>query len=74
MNSVCWPRIPYRVAKVFLHWATVDYRESYGLCASNGTATSLPDCEGAARNKAGNSRCQGAINDSYRSTDSYDVV
>jgi GDPmannose 4,6-dehydratase len=24
------------VAKVFSYWATVNYRESYGLCASNG--------------------------------------
>ena len=32
-----WPRSPYGVAKVFAYWATVNYRESYGLCASNGT-------------------------------------
>jgi GDPmannose 4,6-dehydratase len=31
-----WPRSPYGVAKVFAHWATVNYRESYGLHASNG--------------------------------------
>jgi GDPmannose 4,6-dehydratase len=31
-----WPRNPYGVAKVFSYWATVNYRESYGLCASNG--------------------------------------
>jgi GDPmannose 4,6-dehydratase len=31
-----WPRSPYGVAKVFAYWATVNYRESYGLCASNG--------------------------------------
>jgi GDPmannose 4,6-dehydratase len=31
-----WPRSPYGVAKVFSFWATVNYRESYGLCASNG--------------------------------------
>src|SRR5213593_2404922 len=36
MNSVCWPRSPYGVAKVFSFWSTVNYRESYGLCASNG--------------------------------------
>src|ERR1051326_2986646 len=30
-----WPRSPYGVAKVFSYWATVNYRESYGLCASN---------------------------------------
>jgi GDPmannose 4,6-dehydratase len=31
-----WPRSPYGVAKVFAYWATVNYRESYRLCASNG--------------------------------------
>ncbi|HEV3099214.1 MAG TPA: GDP-mannose 4,6-dehydratase [Candidatus Udaeobacter sp.] len=31
-----WPRSPYGVAKVFSYWATVNYRESYGLHASNG--------------------------------------
>jgi GDPmannose 4,6-dehydratase len=31
-----WPRSPYGVAKVFAYWATVNYRESYGLAASNG--------------------------------------
>jgi GDPmannose 4,6-dehydratase len=31
-----WPRSPYGVAKVFAYWATVNYRESYELHASNG--------------------------------------
>lgn len=31
-----WPRSPYGVAKVYAYWATVNYRESYGLHASNG--------------------------------------
>jgi GDPmannose 4,6-dehydratase len=31
-----WPRSPYGVAKVFSYWATVNYRESYDLHASNG--------------------------------------
>ena len=30
------PRSPYAVAKVFAHYITVDYREAYGLHASNG--------------------------------------
>ena len=30
------PRSPYGVAKVFSYWATVNYREAYGLHASNG--------------------------------------
>jgi GDPmannose 4,6-dehydratase len=30
------PRSPYGVAKIFAHWATVNYRESYGLHASSG--------------------------------------
>jgi GDPmannose 4,6-dehydratase len=31
-----WPRSPYACAKVFAHWATVNYRESYGLFACSG--------------------------------------
>jgi GDPmannose 4,6-dehydratase len=31
-----WPRSPYGVAKVFSYWATINYRESYALHASNG--------------------------------------
>jgi len=31
-----WPRSPYAVAKLFAYWATVNYRESYVLHASNG--------------------------------------
>ncbi len=31
-----WPRSPYGVAKVFSYWATVNYRESYGMHANNG--------------------------------------
>ena len=30
------PRSPYGVAKLFAHWATVNYREAYGLHASSG--------------------------------------
>jgi len=30
------PRSPYGVAKIFSYWATVNYRESYGLHTSNG--------------------------------------
>jgi GDPmannose 4,6-dehydratase len=31
-----WPRSPYGAAKVFSYWATINYRESYRLHASNG--------------------------------------
>ena len=31
-----WPRSPYAVAKVYGHWITVNYRESYGLFACSG--------------------------------------
>ncbi len=31
-----YPRSPYACAKVFAYWAVVNYRESYGLHASNG--------------------------------------
>jgi GDPmannose 4,6-dehydratase len=30
------PRSPYGVAKLYAHWITVNYREAYGLHASNG--------------------------------------
>jgi len=30
------PRSPYGVAKIYAYWATVNYREAYGLHASNG--------------------------------------
>jgi GDPmannose 4,6-dehydratase len=35
-KTLFWPRSPYAVSKVFSYWATVNYRESYGLNASNG--------------------------------------
>jgi len=31
-----WPRSPYGVAKVYGHWITVNYRESYGMFACSG--------------------------------------
>ena len=31
-----WPRSPYGVSKVYGHWITVNYRESYGLFACSG--------------------------------------
>jgi GDPmannose 4,6-dehydratase len=31
-----YPRSPYAAAKVYAHWMTVNYRESYGLFASSG--------------------------------------
>ncbi|MBV8762358.1 MAG: GDP-mannose 4,6-dehydratase, partial [Deltaproteobacteria bacterium] len=31
-----WPRSPYGCAKVYSHWLTVNYRESYGMHASCG--------------------------------------
>jgi len=31
-----YPRSPYAVAKLYAHWMTVNYRESYGLHASSG--------------------------------------
>ncbi len=31
-----YPRSPYGVAKLFAHWSTVNYRESFGLHASSG--------------------------------------
>jgi GDPmannose 4,6-dehydratase len=31
-----WPRSPYGCAKVYAYWATVNYREAYGMYAVNG--------------------------------------
>ena len=31
-----WPRSPYGVAKLYAHWMTVNYRESYGIFGSSG--------------------------------------
>jgi GDPmannose 4,6-dehydratase len=31
-----YPRSPYGVAKVYAHWMTINYRESYGIFATNG--------------------------------------
>tara|TARA_B100000886_G_scaffold331620_1_gene283344 strand:- start:925 stop:2016 length:1092 start_codon:yes stop_codon:yes gene_type:complete len=31
-----YPRSPYAVAKLYAHWITINYRESYGIYACNG--------------------------------------
>jgi len=31
-----YPRSPYACAKLYAHWQTINYREAYGLFASNG--------------------------------------
>jgi GDPmannose 4,6-dehydratase len=35
-STPLYPRSPYGVAKVYGHWITINYRESYGLHASSG--------------------------------------
>jgi GDPmannose 4,6-dehydratase len=35
-TTTFYPRSPYAAAKVYAHWMTVNYRESYGLFASSG--------------------------------------
>jgi GDPmannose 4,6-dehydratase len=35
-STLLWPRSPYGVAKVFAHYMTINYRESYGMHASSG--------------------------------------
>lgn len=35
-NSLFHPRSPYGVAKLYAHWITKNYRESYGIFASSG--------------------------------------
>jgi GDPmannose 4,6-dehydratase len=35
-NTPFYPRSPYGVAKLYAYWITVNYREAYGIHASNG--------------------------------------
>ena len=35
-GTAFYPRSPYGVAKLYAHWMTVNYRESYGIFASSG--------------------------------------
>ncbi|NMC18978.1 MAG: GDP-mannose 4,6-dehydratase [Thermogutta sp.] len=35
-NTRFWPRSPYGVAKVYGHWITVNYRESFGIFGCSG--------------------------------------
>ncbi len=35
-NTPFYPRSPYGVAKLFAHWMTINYRESYGLFGCSG--------------------------------------
>ena len=35
-NTPFYPRSPYGIAKLYGHWITVNYRESYGMHASSG--------------------------------------
>ena len=35
-QTAFWPRSPYGVAKVYGHWITVNYRESYDIFACSG--------------------------------------
>ena len=35
-RTAFYPRSPYGVAKLYAYWATVNYREAYGMHASNG--------------------------------------
>lgn len=35
-NTPFYPRSPYGIAKLYAHWMTINYRESYGIFASSG--------------------------------------
>lgn len=35
-NTAFYPRSPYGIAKLYAHWMTINYRESYGIFASSG--------------------------------------
>ena len=40
-----YPRSPYGVAKLFAHWMTVNYRESYGIFGASGIMRLLFVCD-----------------------------
>lgn len=35
-NTPFYPRSPYGIAKLYAHWVTINYRESYGIFAASG--------------------------------------
>ena len=35
-DTIFYPRSPYGVAKLYAHWMTINYRESYGIFGSSG--------------------------------------
>ncbi len=35
-ETLFYPRSPYGIAKLYAHWMTVNYRESYGIFAASG--------------------------------------
>jgi GDPmannose 4,6-dehydratase len=35
-QTLFWPRSPYGVAKLFAHWTTVNFRESFGIFGASG--------------------------------------
>ncbi|HET7610329.1 MAG TPA: GDP-mannose 4,6-dehydratase [Rhodanobacteraceae bacterium] len=35
-HTMFWPRSPYGVAKLFAHWTTVNFRESFGIFGASG--------------------------------------
>lgn len=35
-NTPFYPRSPYGIAKLYAHWLTINYRESYGIFAASG--------------------------------------
>jgi GDPmannose 4,6-dehydratase len=40
-NTRFYPRSPYGFAKVYAHWACINYRESYGMHASKGFCSTM---------------------------------
>ena len=50
-----WPRSPYGVAKVYGHWITVNYRESYGIFGCSGICSTMSRPGGAKSSSAARS-------------------
>jgi GDPmannose 4,6-dehydratase len=55
-----YPRSPYGVAKVYGHWITVNYRESYGIFACSGILFNHESPRAAWSSSPARSRTRGA--------------
>ena len=50
-----YPRSPYGIAKLYAHWMTINYRESYGIFASSGIVGSHSKMRTSCKNSVSSS-------------------